>query len=207
MNQQDKYKDNDFPTNLEASQELVRDIASYLKKEGLYVRPEDDTVPFINYRGEKLRLADIQGINSKKLQMFYVEAKDHCRCTYYEVTGQPQRYINNKMKLMNEGKDIFIIFRDNIKLIKERAIARKISQEYLTEKLINDGFARKNSDGSLYFIPYGHRLTYLLKEENMRRDLECKIKSKLDRYYGETQYLWKISSMLPMDKLIQQEIL
>jgi hypothetical protein len=207
MNQQDKYKDNDFPTNLEASQELVRDIASYLKKAGLYVRPEDDTIPFINSRGEMLRLADIQVINSKKLQMFYVEAKDHCRCNYYEVTGQPQRYISNKMKLMNEGKDVFIIFRENLKLIRERAEIRNVSEESIIGKLINDGFARKKSDGTLYFIPYGHRLTYLLKEENMRKDLECKIKSKLDRYYGEIQYLWRISSMLPIDVLIKQEIL
>ena len=204
---QAKYSNNSFQSNLNVSQVLVHDIGWHLKHHGLFVRTEDDTVAFVNEDGRKMRLCDIQAINQKKMEMIYIEAKDHCRCWCYDVTGQPQRYIDEKLKLLNGGKRVFIIFRENKEWIAKKALVNRVSEDVILNGLINSGFARKNNDGSIYFIPYGHNLDFLLKENNIQRGLEDKVRSRLENYVGEKQYLWNVSIMLPIDKLIKTQIL
>ena len=141
-------------------------------------------------------------INREKLKMLFFEAKDHCRCLYYNVTGQPQKYIDTKLKLLNGGEDVFIMFRENMEWVRQTAAKSNISESVVIDRLVGEGFAERKEDGSVYFIPYGHNLQFLLKEENMRRDLEDKIKSRLSAYRGEKQYLWKVEVMLPIGKII-----
>ena len=196
-----------FSSDLDTSQELVDDICVYLKKYELYVRSQDDATPFINLRGNELRLCDIQAVYKSKLRLVYIEAKDYARCVYHQVTGHAKRYIDGKLKLLNGGDNVFMIFRENMELVEERVKISSSSKDDIIDDLIEEGVASRREDGSIYFVPYGHRLSFLLRDENMMKDLEKRVPCRLSQYRGEGQYLWKTEVMLPIDKLIEQEII
>ena len=201
---QTKYNGS-FNSSLQISQELVYDICSYLRKVGLYIRAEDDTVPFVNIHGKRMRLCDIMAIYEKRLEIIFFEAKDHCRCLYYDVTGQPQRYINEKLKLLNGGEKVYILFRENMDWVEKKAKLKGVSVESIIDGLEREGLVKKREGEDLYFVPYGHNLRFLLQEENMRVDLEDRIPTHLGKYKGEKSFLWKVNKMLPIDQLLKQE--
>ena len=213
--QQPQYHQN-FNSDLKTSQKLVQEITKYLKQyDHLYIRPEDDTTPYINKNNKKLRLCDIQTVNVIKKEMLFIEAKDDSRCLYYDVTGLPQRYINNKLQLLNgiiRPDKIFIIFRENSTWIKGKAILKKVHPNIIIEQLINAKLACKipntdntNNTNNIEFIPYGNNLEILMK--NKETYLENIIKTKFKGYEGEKQYLWPINVMLPITKLIEEQIM
>jgi len=201
---QEKYSGS-FNSSLQASQDLVHDIGYYLKRSGLYIRAEDDTVPFVNIHGRKMRLCDIMAIHEKRLEIIFFEAKDHCRCLYYDVTGEPQRYINQKLKLLNGGARVYILFRENMEWVEKKAKLRGVSIDNIIDQLEKEGLVKKRDGGGVYFAPYGHNLKFLLQEENMRTDLEDRIPTHFGKYKGEKSFLWKVNKMLPIDQLLAQE--
>jgi len=191
-----------FDNDLKTSQELVDLTASYLISRDFLVRAQDDQVPFRGKNGI-IRLADIVALRNNKIYGF--EAKDHGRCLYYQVTGYPKSYIDDVLAKFNNGENAFIIFRENMEVVNGRADIWKSTPDKVLDVMCEEGFAIRRDDGSINFVPYGNRLSVLMRPENMRTDLEPKILSRLRKYNKEQQYLWKISSMLRLDDLVERE--
>ena len=202
---QEKYINGIFHDNLKKSKELVDKVVLSLKSKDLLVREEDDKNPFIDMNGRAIRLWDIMLIDPICFRPLFVEVKDFPRCYYYETTGLPKRYINERMMFANKGKDLFLIFQDCIEFIKDRAEKGKTrrSFQYVLDFLVDKGFARINEDKSIYFVPYGNKLDVLMRPENQIPHLEDKVKSRFNQYYQDEQYLWKIDSMMLIDDLVK----
>ena len=119
------------------------------------------------------------------------------------------------MQLLNgiiRPDKIFIIFRENSTWIKGKAILKKVHPNIIIEQLINAKLACKipntdntNNTNNIEFIPYGNNLEILMK--NKETYLENIIKTKFKGYEGEKQYLWPINVMLPITKLIEEQIM
>lgn len=200
---QKKYCGN-FQSRLKCSKEFVDEIITYLKSYGFLARGEDDKNPFLDVNGNIVRLWDIMAIDTVNFSTMYFEAKDFPRCVCYEATGLPKRYIDEKMMLANKGSDIYLIFKEDMEWVEKKAEKKHCPTQKIIDELIREGFAEiKNS--KVHFIPYGNNLRYLMQEENQRVDLEW-IKCSMNQYKGEDQYLWKISSMLPISKLLERKL-
>jgi len=199
---QDIYQSQDFLDNLDTSQSFVKVIGHYLYKYGLFARLEDDKDPFINYKNEQLRLCDIMAIDKIHKQILFIEAKDNCSLVKVKATGEPKEYIHERLNLLNNSENVFIIWRENHKYVEQLAQFKNTAPKYVINQLVNEKRAIVKPDGSLFFIPYGHSLKFLLQPENIRTDLAY-IKSMKTKYYGQTQYLWNTSLMLPINELLE----
>jgi len=201
-----------FQHKLETSQQLVNEMAGYLLAKNVYVRKQDDATPFKDKFGRTLRLWDAEAVCGSS--RFAFDAKDFARLGRYDVTGLPQKYVDERLKVKDQGRGLFVVFRDNMEWVTQRAKAWKISNEKVLSYLEKDGFAKKTEKG-WYFVPYGNELSFLMQEENrwIEREKEDPnsprnpIRSHLSKYRGALQYLWKMKAMLPLDKMIDEKIL
>jgi len=196
-----------FEENLKVSQEFVQEICRTLRAHGLLVRGEDDTAPFIASDGKWVRLCDIMAVNPATSQVSFIEAKDNCRCLYYDATGQPKKYVDEKLRLLNGGDRVFIVFRENMDWVESKAALKATTKEQVLESLATQGLAEIGLDGRPRFVPYGQSLAFLLRKENIDWSLEYRVPSKLSRYRGETQYMWPVDRMLPIGRLVREVIL
>lgn len=201
------YEGLDFKAKLEKSRQFVEEICNYFVGTCVSVSPENDKRPFYKPDGDEFRLADIRAINMRTHKNYDIEAKDCCRCHCFDATGLPKRYVDEKLRLLRNGEDVFLLFRENWSFIKGRAERRNISEEVVAEGLEREGLVKRLPDASLYFVPYGHRLSVLMEKENMRIDLESRVRSHFKNYFNECQYLWKTSCMLTIKDLIKQEMI
>jgi hypothetical protein len=189
-------------------------------------------MPFYDKNGKSMRLWDIMGIDNVSNKVTFFEAKDFGRFYAYPLTGLPQRYIDKRMMLANNGESVYLIFRDNTVVAEN--IANRSWGRFTVDDILrrwgNDGFVKfgeprvsienngcKIDMPSPYFMPYGNKLSFLMRPENRDTELETReveddngnkkllMASRFDKYVGEKQYLWKISAMLPIDKLLEQE--
>ena len=197
---QDKYKNKDFQTKLDISQEVPQKIKPTLSANNFRVQLLADSAPFIEPDGKIVRFVDIIAEYIPTKEEIRIEAKDFCQLGKYEATGLPIRYIDKITR-----PNVILIFRDNEKLIPSRMFFWKCSEEMVLNNLEKQGFC-KNNNGLYDFVLYGNRLDILMKPENRELRLEKWLTSHFKNYKGELQNLFKMSAMLPIEKIIQNEI-
>lgn len=202
---QEKY-DVDFTQRLKVSQEMVAGVCDNLRANGMMVRGEDDGVPFVMPDGRKIRLCDIMAVNLATSETNYLEVKDFCRCWKYDCTGLPRRYVEGKLMLLDRGHRVFVIFRESPDWVRERSEHSRIPEYAIVDRLVEQGFAARGAGGSARFIPYGHSLSFLMGGAVDERRTHW-LRTKLENYDGELQWLWNTDMTLPLDRLVKEVVL
>lgn len=201
---QEKYRSSKFEDSLEVSHEIVNIVCGYLQDKFLKtnnsfaVRSGDDVIAYKTPDGRSIRLWDIEFIIDGKTKRF--ECKDFCRCVFYRATGLERRYVD-RMLQYTSAEDIYIIFRDNPTFIEQYVNKTGRDASCARNVLLRDGFF-KIADGKDTYVPYGEKLSVLMKNRNLRA--EEKVKSSFGKFGGGDQYLWDISCMKTLGKIVEE---
>lgn len=182
--QREKYSKN-FKNSLKQSRQLTENICKKLDNPilfpDIFCQDQFDKLPFKGNGGETVRFADIFIFNLRKQEYYFVEAKDFGSAIFYDATGLPKKYIDNKMKVLGSNR-VYMVFCENKNIIEAR---RKHNR-----KIYFTNFEKR------VFIPYGERLDILM--QNRYKKAELKVLSKFNSYYNEEQYMWKLNCCKPI---------
>jgi len=181
---QEEYK-GDFKYCLENSRYLTSWICNNLndskKFPGIYCQDQFDQNPFIGNGDEKIRFADVMVLDfNSDGGVFFIEAKDFGSLIFYDCTGLPKKYVDEKLIKLGM-RHTYVIFRENKETLSKRLEHGK--------KLF---FVDKKQNGKYHPIPYGERLDILMRNRNY--EAESKVLSKLSSYYDQPQYIWNLSA-------------
>lgn len=209
--------DGPFDHKLEISDLFIKQFIPLILESGVQVRQTCDLEPFINKDGVVVRYCDAELI-SKNGKRFFMEFKDFSSTYKRLKTGLPIDYVEKISKVTNNGRDVYLIFRNNDDFFSKRveyimgrsSKSKKESQSIVWKELYSLGFVRKINE-KMYHVPYGNRLDVLMDNANTPENVRLRdiIPSHfyLNKPNGKEarQYLWDLSIMKPMHELMGLE--
>jgi len=204
--QEEKYKDGvNKKVHIEASQDLVNNISTYLESRNFAVQKQSDSIPFLRGKASFVRLWDMDSIYryTDRAYEVKIECKDFCRLVRYNGTGLPRKYVDKMLSYStNGGKDIIICFQENAKFLTAYSKKHIITKIDAARILIDRKSLRIKKDGTFQFIPYGNYLHTLMKIENreiyaegIRDDGKPRVPCSWDNFKGESQYIFNLDAM------------
>jgi len=200
---QDKYNTS-YIKCLETGQKFERQIGNYFYSNGFAVRLFSDENPFIFPPNKKpVRLWDMEIINVKYKKLFTVEIKDIARCFSYEATGLPKDYVDDKISLSDKGRNLILLFRDNMDIVRAISKYRGISTDDILLEMQAKGLVLDTPKG-IRFVPYGNTLHTIMMDSHRDKVAEKNVHSHFKgKGNPKDQYMWKLSSLMPLPILIK----
>ena len=200
--QDDKYG-NGFERDLKTSDVLVQlTRKAFEQYDQMLIMDKFDERQLTNERtGKALRLADLMVFDTGGLvRPVFPECKDFGRLVCWASTGLPRRYVDERMSPLG-AENVVFVFCDNIKVVK--AIAEREEEDDLMSVARRMHFCSVNGDSveDISFMPYGGVLSELMGWRDS--SAESRVPSNFKGYYGEKQYIWRLSGMRPLPELVR----